>query len=409
MRARTLPSLAMNLLLAGALGAAQTPRVLVVDAELGPGAHFASVGAALAAAVDGDVVLVRPAAYDEDLELADKGLTLVAAPGPTRPVLGGLVVRRVPGGSRVSVRGFELRLDQFSTLAVEECAGPVWLEDVRVVHDPGTNFANGMRVVDSEAFVLTRSSLAVPWQNSGPSLWVERSSVQVFDSRLTGADARDQLFSHGEPGGAALWVLDGRAFLSGVTLEGGAGGDILSPICALRGGNGGPGLLVSGQSRVERQDCTLVPGAGGTSCGTDGLPGEPMIVEGGVVRALPGSARGCRLEPVGALGKDTTAVLSGRPGELALLLVSPHAALASSAPLFQGRLLLGAPLRIPFSALVPASGELRLTFRIPRALGPEARTLHAQGLFLDPAGLVLSSPSTQVVLGAHPLPAGPPR
>ncbi|HEX6886127.1 MAG TPA: hypothetical protein VF530_22325 [Planctomycetota bacterium] len=398
------------MLLAGALHAAQTPRVLVVDAELGPGAHFASVGAALAAAVEGDVVLVRRAVHGEDVELADKGLTLVAAPGPTRPVLGGLAVRRVPAGSRVSVRGFDLRLDSSSTLAVEQCAGPVWFEDVHAVHEPGALFTNGMRVADSEAFVLARSSLAIPWQSSFPSLWVERSSVQLFDSRLTGADARDQLFSHGEPGGTALWVLDGRAFLSGVTLRGGTGSDIVSPICALRAGNGGTGLQVSGQSRVELQDCTLVPGAGGTSCGADGLPGQPMLVEGGVVRDVPGAARGCRLEALGALGRETTAVLAGRPGDLALLLLSPRAAAGSASPLFRGRLLLGDPLHIAASAFVPAGGELRVPLAIPRSLGTRAPALHAQGLFLDPAaGLVLSGPSSLVALGTHALAADPPR
>lgn len=400
--------IALGSLTTGAASAAQT-RLLVVDAAGGPGVDHRSVQAAVLAAAEADIVLVRPGIYDEDVVIEGKALTLLGTAGPSRPVIGGLQVRGTAAGSDVSVRGLSVLLDSFSALRVEGCAGKVWLEELHVDTDPSANFSSGMGIEDSAAVVLTRCALAAPHATFATGLSVTRSTVQLFHTSLTGADSDDQLFEHGFEGGAALLVEDGRVFGAGGTLAGGAGGSILSPICALRAGNGGTALRVRGTSRVELQGCTLVGGAGGTSCGQDGLPGEPMVVEGGEVVVTPTLARGCQLEALGRMGRSSSAVLDGRPGELALLLCSPATAPASTAALFRGRLLLDDPLSIPYAAFVPASGELVLPLAIPRFLGADALRLHAQGLFLDPAvGLVLSNPSSLVILGAHQLPAGPP-
>jgi len=389
--------------------AAQAARTFVVDVDLGPGADFASIGAAVDAASDGDLVLVRSAPSGEDVEIADKGLRLVAVPGADRPVLGGLAVRRAPAGSHVRVRGFDLVLDTSSELLCESCVGQVWLEDLQVRPDPLASFSGGMQVVDCQAVLFARALLEAPNQNAAEALRVERSNVQLFRSQLTGNDSRDELFYHATPGGPALRIQDNsNVFLSGVTLRGGAGGDILSPICALRGGNGGTALHVSGQSQVELQDTTLHPGPGGTSCGDDGLPGLPVLLEGGTVSAVSGAAYEAHLEPIGVQGRTTTVRLHGRPGDLALLLLSSRTTTATTSALFHGRLLLGAPLRIPASAPVPASGELSIPFTLPRSLAFRT-SLHAQGLFLTPpTGFVLSNPTTLEVLGTSPLPADSP-
>jgi hypothetical protein len=110
------------------LAVAQT---FVVDAANGPGAHFTSLPAAVAAVPDGSVLLVRPGSYS-GFTLVGKGLTILADPGVA--IVDGIVVSGLQVHQPLTLRGLQWPVAftsaGFDLLLLDQCAGPVLLEDL---------------------------------------------------------------------------------------------------------------------------------------------------------------------------------------------------------------------------------------------------------------------------------------
>lgn len=89
-----------------------------------PSTPYCRVGHAIAAASDGDTILIAPGAYDEELVI-DKDLTLMGTGGPGRPLLSGLgawtVVTTSPG-TRVRIEGVSIAYGR-STSATSAAGG----------------------------------------------------------------------------------------------------------------------------------------------------------------------------------------------------------------------------------------------------------------------------------------------
>src|SRR5262245_55324065 len=117
-------------LLALSLPAQQT---FVVDASNGPGAHFTDLPPALAAANDGDTVVVRAGTYSR--ASTTRGIRLLGEPGATihaeavspEPAL---TVSGLPSGREFVMQGFKIRIDDYANnlLALRGCLGRVRLD-----------------------------------------------------------------------------------------------------------------------------------------------------------------------------------------------------------------------------------------------------------------------------------------
>lgn len=87
-------------------------QTFVVDAANGPGTHFPSLAAAIPAVPDGATLLVRAGAYDGNLTISGKGLTILGQAGAriVVPSNGAWSVQGLGANQTVVVRGFVLEL-----------------------------------------------------------------------------------------------------------------------------------------------------------------------------------------------------------------------------------------------------------------------------------------------------------
>src|SRR5690606_35628687 len=112
-------------------------QVHVVDAAGGSGGHT-TIQAAVDAASDGDVVLVRPGTYGA-LDIQAKGIAVLADPGPSgaRPRVERVAVWSIAAAQRVTLRGLEIRQTPGffappEALSVAGCSGELVVEDCEV-------------------------------------------------------------------------------------------------------------------------------------------------------------------------------------------------------------------------------------------------------------------------------------
>lgn len=117
-----------------ALAPAQT--TYTVQFGGGPGIDFPSLPPAVAAAADGDTILVLPSPFLVGAEpfTTSKGLTILGVGGavpigssPSNP----FVVQDLPAGSTFRMEGFENPFLGAVYFRIEDCAGQVHLEDLR--------------------------------------------------------------------------------------------------------------------------------------------------------------------------------------------------------------------------------------------------------------------------------------
>ncbi|MCI0586735.1 MAG: hypothetical protein L0323_07845 [Planctomycetes bacterium] len=272
----------------------------VVDDNGGPGVDFTDLPPAIAAAADGDVLLVQPGTYSH-FTLTGKGLRILGsgASGPNTAFvtdanpglgMGRTTVNAVPTGS--------------------------------VLHLEGLRFL-GSPAAPSRLQILgasTRATLAdvvVIGPQEGTGLLVESSQVRIVRCSITGGEG--QGFSSAGP---ALVVRNGaEVHAAGSTIQGGEGTGF--PFCS--GGSGGDGARVESGSQVSFGDTTVRGGDAGCcdfplaiTCGNAGhgisvdsafvrvSGGTPTVVRGGSLSGdiscnlLPFSVPGAGIATSGA-------------------------------------------------------------------------------------------------------------
>lgn len=151
-----LPVTALSLF--AALLPAQT---FVVDAANGPGAQFTSLAAAIPAVPDGSTLVVRAGAYDGNLTIAGKGLTILGQTGArfSSAFNSVLTVQGLGPAQTVVIRGFTAELPvvfgSFDVLC-QQNQGLVLLEAIV----PNNNLYGSLRLgVSSCAAVVVRDSI----------------------------------------------------------------------------------------------------------------------------------------------------------------------------------------------------------------------------------------------------------
>ncbi|MCA8952338.1 MAG: hypothetical protein KDE27_22705 [Planctomycetes bacterium] len=188
----------------------------VVDVNVGPGFDFQQIRGAIPQVPDGATLLVRSGTY-APFQVDGKAITILAEPGATVR-LGGLFPEPVQflNGSptqRMVLRGIELPWQ----LVVQNCAGPVHIEDVKIAPDSLQGSASTPYFLAFRCDQLFVRGL----ENSGTSDVIYSDAV-FEDCRLSGRDATT-MFSSTYTAAPGLVVTDSDVAIVGCDIDGGAG------------------------------------------------------------------------------------------------------------------------------------------------------------------------------------------
>jgi len=246
-------SMLRSLVLSAAVASSALASTYIVDAN-GTG-QFTNIPPAIAAAQDGDVIIVMPGAYSPFT--LTKSLTIVGR-GNVSAIGSNLAISNIPAGNLAAV--VNLRA---SGLSVANCAGHVIVQDVTPAA-PGAPFT---LAVTSSADVRLRG---LTTGSVGP----QSSRIEMTRCTIEGASGAPAPSNpwDGEPGLAS----GGGNLLHMVstTIVGGNGGDADSGWA----GNGGTALILTANDLAIFSGGLLQGGSGGWS--PTGFPGLPCFYTG---------------------------------------------------------------------------------------------------------------------------------
>lgn len=344
-------------------------RTWIVDAAGGAGVHFTDLPPAVAAAADGDTILVRPAVVSYRATTVTKGLKLVATGLPVMLDGAPLLVRGIGVGRQCTVAGFWLD-PVTSWVGVEACAGVVTLRSLSAGPAAGIT----MQIRNARSVIVEACQVE---GERGAALTVNASSLYCVDCIIRGRDVWPPAT------GATLGILaaDSRLVLAHTAVF---GGRVLSTPSYQQ-----PALLAYSGVSVVTGRSTLVGGgpvAVATPYGTD-LALDPQTAVVGSIGALV-RVVGAQL-PALSVRSDRSIRHDGLPGDVAAFFVS----------------LQGAPQLTPFgeqwldlaSAVLVDVGPVGAVFgERTIAAGPlfnlVGANLTAQSLTLRNGGLLWSTP-----------------
>lgn len=430
-RIRIVSSLAI-LSCAGLLGHAEAAQqVFVVGPTPGPGIDFTEPQDAVAAAGDGDVVLVRMGVYgsvlSDGLVIDGKGIAVVADTGSEslRPQVGSITVRNVGAGRSAVVRGFTtdpaaafpgIFGTENPVVLVRDCAGSVVIENCRVDRGfPAASAQDSGRVQFLRCSFKGADSPVPQILNAaapGDGARATRAGAAFYECELAGGRGADALIfgfiqqPFGLPGGAGVRSVDSTVVLAGSTANGGAGGhgSLDASSGCLPPGAGGDGVRQSGAvSRTLLLDSNLAGGAAGTpAAGCAGAAsGVAHAVAGGTVNPVADSLRHYSVTSPVREGETAVTTVTGQAGDVATLLYS-FAAGNLSTPQFGGMLLPGLPFALAPLGVLPAGGVLAFSTVLPAdalPAGVEGALLYEQVLVGGASGAgLLSTPTAVAVL-----------
>ena len=224
---------------------------------------------------------------------------------------------------------------------------------------------------------------------------VSSSTVHLHASIVRGASA-----GAGGPfdGGAAVVVSQGLLAAAGSTLVGGKGSPPFPVFCQFAG-EGGDALELRLGATAQLLDCALVPGGGGSAPGCpSGTPGQPVSGPG-TAHLLPGRTGTLTAPSPVRAGQPLPLDFSGQPGDLVLLAASARPSPAF-APGCRGTIHPDLSVGVVVGVgVLPASGQVRLTFAVPSTLGALAVPLSFQLALARPgAGCFVGDPTSVLLL-----------
>ncbi len=344
-------SLFPALILAAALSkGALAQNVLVVDDDPGPGVDHTSLADALAAAVHGEILLIRSGIYELSVSppttVTGKALTLIGE--DPIDISGSLEIRNVPAGTTFAVRNLDGNDMDFAVNGVDN-PGRIWIEACGLGTADGGPFVTDSVNFDSTSAILQRCSLI------GARAEFNGALMTAFGTSFQG-------YNFGEPG--AL-LNDSFGFASGSSFE---------------GAHPGFDLHLTGSSSAILFDSV----ADFTSAG---------------VSLTRGVARGFSADGTVTEGGTLNLQVTGVPGDLAFALVS----LGTSSlyvPSLNGALTVGAISFAPvFLGAVGASGSLQASAPVPMLPAPvEGRVYYAQLLVLSGSGQPLLGGGSMIAI-----------
>ncbi len=305
----------------------------VVDDSGGPGVDFTDIPPAIAAAADGDLLLVKAGSYSH-FALSGKGLRILGEGSnstfvSSSPTATGTSISAIPAGSTVTIDRMKFSLTAVPILSILGAGTSATLADIAIV--PGTMFSSSgpSFAIEGALVHLHRSTVLGPLgpqaTTAGPAIRAsEGALVHVSSSTIhgqTGGMGVPFTTYGGGWGGTGIWIQSSsgaptRVWIAGSDVRGGDGGMGFGPN---PGGSGGPGIVVqSSYVRVSGEAGSLVSGGDGGwatlgACGAGGpgilsLANSTGWVHGVQVVAGPG----CPLVPT-TPAVSGTGILLGEP------------------------------------------------------------------------------------------------
>lgn len=411
---KVIPTLVVAPVLASGLAARD---VLVVD-QAG-GADHVFIHEAIAAADSGDTILVRTGEY-LPFVIDGAGLTVVAEPDAEVRILGSSLIANLQPHQRVLLTGLHFESNWFlNALNITACEGPIWIEDGSWKgSDELSAWNNGEtgRIIDSASVTFNRMVFEAGANGDtreapGNGLYMEDSTVYMFDSVIKAGDGGSTLVSEANgQGGAGVLQSGGFLYMSNCSVQGGDGGPGADELGCTPGGDGGSALVLYGdEPSVQLIGTKLTGGApgpagGGCAAGEAGMPHE---IYAGEVNDTPGRARSMRAqESVVLVGEDLTLEVYGLPGDLALVAFSvdqmPTYLLELGGPF----LLTPSPMVLFSGGTIGDDGLLITSNQVASLGGVDSVLLFSQLVVVPPAAEAVQVGSGQALVFLEPILSG---
>ncbi|GJM20513.1 MAG: hypothetical protein DHS20C15_04280 [Planctomycetota bacterium] len=407
----------------------------LIQVDAAGGADFTDLPAAVAAAQEGDVLLIAPGVYS-GVSIDGVSMQLVAD-GVGVSIAGHVRILNLEQGQRVGLAGLEIAppfptfFDAFSmslippALSVLHCLGAVRIERSTILAatlqpgDGGCSSDFGFwpagrdaLVVRSSADVVLESVLAeggFGWDGAGQFLCLEQGSdggraVVVQDSHVDlheviarGADGADQGYA-GFGGNGVDVSGSSDVLLSGVIASGGNGGDSYDFIGGPPLGNGGDGVRTELGTFVRFVGGVYSGGVKGNACCWTNFDGQGKVVDGAETTYAGGPHRFLTDSPARE-GELLELSITGAAGDSAFLIVGLDT-LNVPKPGFAGAIYVATPFLLGPVGLAPMGNGIT-TYNLPvPELGPslDVFTLEMQLFVLESGGAKHLTGPAQVVL-----------
>jgi hypothetical protein len=400
--------------------------VLVVDAD--GGGDFTTLSAAVAAAVDGDMILVHDGDYVEPAPIVIDGKALTIAGEwvtptqfwPSVTIRPGLVIQHLAPGKMVFLENLAFigadgtsSTASVAALQLRDNSSHVRVQSCTLYGGTGTNnnSPDGAAAVDISNSASTAlvdcdlfggdgqfsPSLAVVTGNGGSGVRLDVGQVHLGYSYVRGgAGGSDAIggWGQGGNGGAGVERLAGTILGAGAYMRGGDGG------ISFHGGNGGIGLQMGGALGFAwiMAGSFASGGEGGLSdSGPNGAPGAAMFDPNGQVVNYGGSPHGFDVTSPLREGEGGTLVLEGFSGPTLLFAsLTPHQLPLSG---YQGVLMLSPTSLIGPFVIGIGSGTLPIVApSLP--IGLESLNVFVQPAYVGPQGTVLGAGHILTLLDA---------
>jgi hypothetical protein len=378
------------------------PTIWVVDAQMGPGAHFANLPAAIAAAANGDTILVRAGDY-APFSIQGKFVT-IRGEGSTKTRILGL-----PSGpaARVDLPG---GMTVISGLRIEGGIPSLQLQNAAVeLLDCEVAGHSGFGEVGAAVVLLNTHCIASRCTFQGGAALGSAVSASGVTGQVNSTFLADQCFMRGGdvvgPGspiqlaGFGVWCL-GRMRLDGCRVRGGA---------TSSGGGLGIGVGLGSTLRIVGDVTSYVAagfGAGQTGMALQNLSGTafqngPITLVGSVSGTLMPGPSLPRLRVVGTARADGTldalqsvqVTLDGLEPNGFGFVAFGDPVFAAPAPPFASELLVGGAGAAVFVTALDATGRAQFAYTPALIGGPLVGVpVHLQGGAWSPVlGSVLTS------------------
>lgn len=396
--------------------------------------NYSEIQAAVAAAVDGAIILVADGTYGP-LTIDNKSVSIFAAPNAVVRV-GTIEVKNLAAGRTVVLSGLDpTGTSPLHGLSIANNAGHVFVQDCEISGraGPGT-FWNGtglvgdpggaaVVVVDSSQVALVRSRLVggtgyedafcepCTGGRGGVGIQSTRSAVALYDCEILGGNGGFGV-NRGGVGGVGCHLVDWGILASGSTIRGGRGGTGIEcsfSVCSAFAGDGGTGLFAQGGG-IHLVGTTRAGGAGGIAQGggTNGVAGQATSGIG-FIWTQSGAARSFSI-PRTVVSDASTIVMTtkGAPGDRVHLARSDATDFRPVSAPTTGVLLLASPVALNAGALgtIPGSGTLNIPLTFSDvALPLSAIVRYHQGrVWPSSGGSRLGTPFHVLVLDRQALP-----